>query len=87
MKRQTGLIAGLLGLWILNSSPLQAEERSETTAYTYGMKLDVARVIRIEEPQSTTCEVVQAKMTYENSQGNTQTLSYLKLADVCVSNG
>lgn len=87
MKRQTGLIAGLLGLWVLNSSPLQAEERGETTAYTYGMKLDIARVIRIEEPQSTTCEVVQVKMTYENSQGDTQTLSYLKLADVCVSNG
>ena len=56
-------------------------------ALARGMRLDIAKVIRTEEPQPQVCEVVQVKMTYLSTQGTTETLSYLKLADVCVSNG
>ncbi|MBU1329801.1 MAG: DUF2790 domain-containing protein [Gammaproteobacteria bacterium] len=87
MKLCNGLIAGLLGICVLNSSPLLAKEHGETTAYTYGMNLNIAKVIRTEEPQPQVCEVVQVKMTYLSTQGTTETVSYLKLADVCVSNG
>ncbi|MDP3367426.1 MAG: DUF2790 domain-containing protein [Pseudomonas sp.] len=80
-------LAGLLAVIILGSASLLADEGTETPAYTYDTKLDIARVIRIEEPQSQTCEVVQATMTYVNTQGLTKTLSFLKLADVCISNG
>ncbi|MDH1262451.1 DUF2790 domain-containing protein [Pseudomonas sp. GD03944] len=78
--------AGLLVV-VLASPSLFAEERSDTPAYRYGSELDVARVIRIEEPQPTTCEVVQATMTYETSRGDIETLTFLKEASVCISNG
>lgn len=80
-------LAGLLAVIILGSASLFADEGTETPAYSYDTKLDIARVVRIEEPQSQTCEVVQATMTYVNTQGLTKTLSFLKLADVCISNG
>ena len=43
-------LAGLLAVIILDSASLLADEGTETPAYTYDTKLDIARVIRIEEP-------------------------------------
>ena len=87
MTRYNLSLASLMAICVLSSSPLLADENAESTAYTYGMKLDIAKVIRTEEPQPQVCEVVQVKMTYLSTQGTTETVSYLKLADVCVSNG
>ena len=87
MNIRTFSVAGLMAATVLSSSALFAEERTDTPAYRYGSELDVARVIRIEEPQPTTCEVVQATMTYETSHGAIETLTFLKEASVCISNG
>lgn len=87
MNIRTFSSAGLLAITVLGSSSLLADERSEKQAYTYDARLDIAKVVRIEEPPRQICEVVQATMTYVNTQGMTKTLSFLKLADVCISNG
>lgn len=87
MNSHTFSLVSLLLVTSLGSTSLLAEERTETPAYTYGTQLDVARVVRIEEPQPRTCEVVQAKMTYVTSRGVTETLTFLKEANVCISNG
>lgn len=87
MTRYNLSLASLMAICVLSSPPLLADENDEVTAYTYGMKLDIAKVIRTEEPQPSICEVVQVKMTYLSTQGTTETVSYLKLADACVSNG
>ncbi len=49
--------------------------------YTYDQVLDVAKVISIEEPQG--CKVGQATMVYEDSQGETHTVSYLRQGEGC----
>ncbi|MFJ7885445.1 DUF2790 domain-containing protein [Pseudomonas sp. NPDC096917] len=50
--------------------------------YTYGTKLDIAKVISMSEvPQ--VCEVVPAKMIYEDHQGQRHVLEYKVMGDGC----
>lgn len=51
--------------------------------YEYGMKLDIAKVISLTEPDQQICEVVKAQMTYLDSSGQQRELIYRKLASVC----
>ncbi|ALI10272.1 MULTISPECIES: DUF2790 domain-containing protein [Pseudomonas] len=83
MKIQNLSIAGLLVVIALSGSPLLAKEQTQVPAYEYGMPLDIAKVIRIEAPTSPMCEVVQAKMTYLNTQGAKKHVSFLQLAEAC----
>lgn len=53
------------------------------TPYQYGMKLDIAQVLDLKEPDQSTCKVVHAQMTYKDSAGQVHQLNYLKLAQVC----
>lgn len=46
--------------------------------YAYGMNLDVAEVVAIEEAPHALCEPVNSKMTYRDSKGQTHTVSYVK---------
>lgn len=50
--------------------------------YSYGTKLDIARVISL-SPIPKVCEVVPATMTYEDSQGQRHTLEYQVMGDGC----
>ncbi|NUT74118.1 DUF2790 domain-containing protein [Pseudomonas sp. C1C7] len=43
--------------------------------YEYGMKLDVAKVVSIVRPQAS-CAAVPTVMTYEDSQGQLNTIKY-----------
>ncbi|MBL0841551.1 DUF2790 domain-containing protein [Pseudomonas mediterranea] len=83
MKIQNLSIASLLAIITLSGSPLFAKEQVQPPAYEYGMPLDVARAIRIEAPHSSMCEVVPAKMTYVDTQGELRQVSFLQLADAC----
>lgn len=76
-------IVGLLAVASLGSPSLFAKEQTQVPAYEYGMPLDIAKVIRIEVPASPACEVVRARMTYVNTQGSTEQLSYLQLTEAC----
>lgn len=53
--------------------------------YHYGMPLDVAKVISIEQPNER-CEVSLATMTYADSQGQVHSVQYLRQTEMC-SNG
>ncbi|WP_413791169.1 MULTISPECIES: DUF2790 domain-containing protein [unclassified Pseudomonas] len=85
MKTQNLSMAGLLVVTALSGSPLLAKEQAQFPAYEYGMPLDIAKVIRIEASTSLECEVVPATMTYVNTQGATQHISFLQLAEACSS--
>ena len=54
----------------------------EAQVYHYGMQLDVAKVISIEQPNDR-CEVSQATMLYLDSQGRQHTLRYLRQTPRC----
>ncbi|MCE0463284.1 MULTISPECIES: DUF2790 domain-containing protein [Pseudomonas] len=75
--------ASLLAVIALSNPSLFAKEQTQDPAYEYGMPLDIARVIRIEAPAPQTCEVVRAKMTYVNTQGVIERVSFLQLAEAC----
>ncbi|MGY8820242.1 MAG: DUF2790 domain-containing protein [Pseudomonadales bacterium] len=69
-------IAGIsLFAQIANAAP-QAEP------YHYGDVLDVAKVISVDVPNGG-CSVVEAKMTYLDSKGETHVMSYLRQGADC----
>ena len=60
-----------------------ANETSPTPEqYTYGTKLDIAKVISLSEVPHV-CEVVPAKMVYEDHQGQRHVLEYQVMGDGC----
>lgn len=66
-------------------SPLTLAGEPPAVQYVYGMRLDIAKVVEITEPYELygTCRVVPARMTYEDSSGQQQTLEYLRMSSVC----
>lgn len=51
--------------------------------YRYGQKLDVYKVIGLQETPSQKCEVIDATMVYLDSAGTERTVVYRKLSDIC----
>lgn len=68
----------LLGLLGLSSLALA----DDATSYHYGMPLDIARVIAISAPSG--CEVGEATLRYQDSQGAIHTLTYLRQGEDCI---
>ncbi|WP_454864769.1 DUF2790 domain-containing protein [Pseudomonas rhizophila] len=54
----------------------------EVTHYRYGMKLDIAKVVH-KTSTGSSCEVMPAQMTYEDSNGNLQILEYRVMGTAC----
>jgi hypothetical protein len=77
-------IVTLMTATALSASPLLANEQAAVPSYQYGMRLHVAKVIRIEEPDPPTCKIVRAKMTFVNTQGATEQIGFLKQAQACL---
>ncbi|TLX53604.1 DUF2790 domain-containing protein [Stutzerimonas nosocomialis] len=79
--------AAMLSLTALCASIAHADGASETeaTRYRYGMPLDIAKVVSIQEPSTRFCQVVTSEMTYIDSAGQRNAIAYRKLADVCGS--
>lgn len=69
----------------LNICTLSAHAEADVTAktYTYGTHLDIKKVLSLKQDASSSCRVVNAKLTYLDSQNETQVLDYRKLADSC----
>lgn len=53
----------------------QGKQAPVVTAFEYGMKLDVVKVVSVVRPEKR-CAVVPAAMTYEDSQGQLNTVKY-----------
>ncbi|WP_095063748.1 DUF2790 domain-containing protein [Pseudomonas sp. Irchel s3f19] len=60
-------------------------EQIPVEQYRYSQHLDIARVISMSEVPNV-CEVVPARMTYEDSKGQTHILEYRVMGNGC-SNG
>lgn len=71
-------------VWIAGLSLLAqlAAAAPQPTPYHYGDDLDIAKVVSIEVPNGG-CSVVEAKMTYLDSQGETHVMSYLRQGADC----
>lgn len=72
----------------LNICTLSARAEADVTpqTYTYGTHLDIQRVLSMTQDTTSSCGIVNARMTYLDSQGTTQVLDYSKFADGCGEN-
>jgi hypothetical protein len=59
------------------------EQPVETQRYEYGMHLDIEKVLKTEVANTPVCEVVDAKMTYLNSKGDIEVLTYTTQSSAC----
>ncbi|MCU1763025.1 DUF2790 domain-containing protein [Pseudomonas sp. 14P_8.1_Bac3] len=67
----------------LNICTLSARAEADVSAktYSYGTHLDIKKVLSLTQDATTTCGIVDAQLTYLDSQNKTQVLDYRKFAD------
>lgn len=67
----------------LNICTLSARAEADVSAktYSYGTHLDIKKVVSLTQDASNTCGIVDAQLTYLDSQNKTQVLDYRKFAD------
>ncbi|WPN55900.1 DUF2790 domain-containing protein [Pseudomonas sp. P9_31] len=72
----------------LNICTLSARAEADVTpqTYNYGTYLDIQKVLSMKQDTTPSCGIVNARMTYLDSQGKTQVLDYRKFADDCNEN-
>jgi len=71
----------------LNICTLSARAEADVTpkTYTYGTHLDIKKVVSLKQDATPICGVVDAQLTYLDSQNKTQVVDYRKVADGCNS--
>jgi hypothetical protein len=71
----------------LNICTLSARAEADVApkTYTYGSHLDIKKVVSLTEESTPSCGVVNARLTYLDSQSETRVLDYSKFADNCNS--
>ena len=62
--------------------PANGKNPPEVIHYRYGMKLDIARVVAT-TPTDSSCGVMPAQMTYEDSNGDLNILEYRAAGTGC----
>lgn len=84
-KEVSGLVlAAFVGIFGVSNAQAQDVDLSKVKyqEYQYGMNLDVKNVISMSEKKGD-CEVVPAKMVYQDSQGNIKGVKYEVLSEGC----
>ena len=85
MKLKTIATACLITALSAAALPALAQDKAASETYTYGTHLDIKKVVSLKQDASPSCGVVNAQLTYLDSQSKTQVLDYRKLADNCNS--
>ncbi|GAB3468332.1 DUF2790 domain-containing protein [Azotobacter salinestris] len=85
MKRFLSVFMAAASLAALSGAMVQAAEQPKAEQYTYGTKLDIAKVISVEDPGNV-CEVVPVHMVYEDHQGQRHVVEYSVMGKGCQGN-
>lgn len=85
MKALLALVLGGLCSAAMADDVAKDVEQIPVEQYSYSQHLDIARVLSMSEVPNV-CEVVPARMTYEDSQGQKHILEYRVMGNGC-SNG
>ncbi|BFT62521.1 DUF2790 domain-containing protein [Pseudomonas moorei] len=69
----------------LNICTLSARAEADVSAktYTYGTQLDIKKVVSSKQDATPSCGIVNAQLTYLDSQSKTRVLDYRKFSDSC----
>ncbi|WP_338525137.1 DUF2790 domain-containing protein [Pseudomonas batumici] len=65
------------------SARAEAQVQPQPETYSYGTHLDVSKVLSITEADGAACSVINARMTYLDSQSQEHILDYRKFSDRC----
>ncbi|WP_416426477.1 DUF2790 domain-containing protein [Pseudomonas sp. App30] len=83
---KTLVIAALVAFsTVAGAATLPAASNNSVQEYTYGTHLDIAKVVSMTSIPDV-CEVVPAKMTYLDHQGERHTIEYRVMGNGCENN-
>ncbi|WP_415844901.1 DUF2790 domain-containing protein [Stutzerimonas zhaodongensis] len=83
MTFRTISAACLLTVLVAGALPAMAQGKAGSETYSYGAQLDISQVISLTEDSGQNCGLVDAQMTYLDSQGEPRVLTYRKVSANC----
>jgi hypothetical protein len=85
MKLRTVMLCGAFALAAL-SGLAQADEQSavvKPVPYQYGMPMNIAKVLAMNEPPTNDCKVIKADIKFLDKAGKVEDVSYRKMSEAC----
>lgn len=85
MKLRTLMLGGALALAAV-SGLAQADDQqaaAKPVPYHYGMPMDIAKVLSMNEAQTNDCKVIKADIKFLDKAGKVEDVSYRKMSEAC----
>ncbi|WNJ82472.1 DUF2790 domain-containing protein [Pseudomonas canadensis] len=85
MKLRTLMLGGALTLATV-SGLAQADDQTnavKTVRYHYGMPMDIAKVLAMNETPTNDCKVIKADIKFLDKAGKVEDVSYRKMSEAC----
>lgn len=85
MKLRTLMLGGALALAAV-SGLAQADDQSNAVKpvpYQYGMPMNIAKVLAMNETQTDECKVIKADIKFLDKAGKVEDVSYRKMSEAC----
>ncbi|AZP72260.1 DUF2790 domain-containing protein [Pseudomonas poae] len=85
MKLRTLMLGGALALAAV-SGLAQADSQQtniKPVPYQYGMPMNIAKVISMNEAQTNDCKVINADIKFVDKAGKVEDVSYRKMSEAC----
>lgn len=85
MKLRTLMLGGALALAAI-SGLAQADSQQtniKPVPYQYGMPMNIAKVISMNEAQPNDCKVINADIKFVDKAGKVEDVSYRKMSEAC----
>lgn len=85
MKLRTFMLGGALALAAV-SGLAQADDHStdaKPVPYRYGMPLNIAKLLAMNETQTDECKVIKADIKFLDKAGKVEDVSYRKMSEAC----
>lgn len=84
MKLRTLMLGGALALAAV-SGLAQADDSNavKPVPYQYGMPMNIAKVLAMNETQTDECKVIKADIKFLDKAGKVEDVSYRKMSEAC----
>lgn len=85
MKLRTLMLGGALALAAVSGLAQAADQTATVTPvpYHYGMPMNIAKVLAMNEAQTNDCKVIKADIKFVDTAGKVEDVSYRKTSEAC----